>query len=196
MARRRGEQVKVYVTIGDLKYGFRTSERIHNAYKSELGQTLVTNFSNVVFGINSPKPPKASKEFSTGTISSFCSTKKIANLKKAGWRVQANTRIRGVRTSGKTRTVYVEMPGGWKYAWNITASEADLAGELGFVLATGSDASDLVWGSESPKPPRASKTTPEGVVSTFVKPQRSVMDAAAGKGWTVERIDYDLIPDS
>ncbi len=168
MARRRGEQVEVYVTIGSLKYGFKTTKSVHNSYKSELGQTTYNGSAGVFFGANSPKPPRATKEFASGTIGSYCSTDKISSLKSNGWTVSRKARIRGVKTAGKTRTVYVDMPGGWKYAWNITASEADLASELGFVLATGADASDLIWGVNYPKPPRASKTDESGTTSTFI----------------------------
>ncbi len=196
MARRRGEQVEVYVTIGSLKYGFKTTKSVHNSYKSELGQTTYNGSAGVFFGANSPKPPRATKEFASGTIGSYCSTDKISSLKSNGWTVSRKARIRGVKTAGKTRTVYVDMPGGWKYAWNITASEADLASELGFVLATGADATDLIWGVNYPKPPRASKTDENGTTSTFIKPQNSAIEAAIGKGWSVSGVDYDLLPDS
>lgn len=199
MARRRGNRVKVHVKIsGGREYGFQTQENIHNQYKSNLGQTLFVNASGVFFGANAPKPPRAVYDGnSSGTISSFCSTDKVKELKKtAGWTVQESGTIRGVITSGKTRTVFVEMPGGWKYAWNITAAEVDLAGELGFQVATGADAPNLVWGVQDPKPPRASRKTADGNVSTFIKPQNSVMQAAAEKGWTVRGVDYALLPDS
>ncbi len=196
MARRRGEQVEVYVTIGSLKYGFRTTKSVHDSYKAELGQTTYAGSVGVFFGANSPKPPRATKEFASGTIGSYCSTDKVSSLKKNGWTVANRTRIRGIRTAGKTRTVYVDMPGGWRYAWNITSTEADLASELGFVLATGSDARELIWGVNYPKPPRASKKEETGTVSTFIKPQNSVIESAIGKGWTVSGVDYDLLPDA
>ena len=196
MARRRGEQVEVYVTIGSLKYGFRTTKSVHDSYKAELGQTTYAGSTGVFFGANSPKPPRATKEFASGTIGSYCSTDKVSSLKKNGWTVANRTRIRGIRTAGKTRTVYVDMPGGWRYAWNITASEADLASELGFVLATGNDARELIWGVNYPKPPRASKSEESGTVSTFIKPQNSVIESAINRGWSVSGVDYDLLPDA
>ncbi len=188
MARRRGEQVEVYVTIGSLKYGFKTTKSVHNSYKSELGQTTYAGSAGVFFGANSPKPPRATKEFASGTIGSYCSTDKISSLKSNGWTVSRKARIRGVKTAGKTRTVYVDMPGGWKYAWNITASEADLASELGFVLATGADATDLIWGVNYPKPPRASKTDENGTTSTFMKPQNSAIGVGAFKKSTLRKL--------
>jgi hypothetical protein len=85
------------------------------------------------------------------------------------------------------------MPGGYNYAWNITVAEMAVSSDLGFALATGST-SNLVWGS-SPKPPRASQKFISGVISTFIKPQQSVIDAAVTAGWAVSGINYDLIPE-
>ncbi len=99
MARRRGEQVEVYVTIGSLKDGFKTTKSVHNSYKSELGQTTYNGSAGVFFGANSPKPPRATKEFASGTIGSYCSTDKISSLKSNGWTVSRQARIRGVKTA-------------------------------------------------------------------------------------------------
>lgn len=133
MARRRGDTVEVYVvTTNNLKYGFRTNKEIHNSYKSELGQTTYAGAAGVVFGANAPKPARASKEFAAGLVSSYCSNDKISALRKADWNISTKATIRGIRLSGKTRTVYIEMPDGWNYAWNITAAEAELGEELGF----------------------------------------------------------------
>ena len=200
MARRRGERIPVYVEIsGGRKYGFQTQETVHTRFKAELGQVAYNGAAGVFFGANSPKPARAIfLGDPNGTIGSFCSTKKIAELKKKeDWQVVSKSSVRSVITSGnKSRTVFVEMPGGWKYAWNLNKSEADLAGDLGFTLATGSDASDLVWGVQSPHPPRASKKTSDGRVSTFMKPQASAIDAAAAKGYSVSGVDYELIPNA
>lgn len=198
MARRRGDTVLVYVEIGSskFKYGFRTNKVIHEAYKPEWGQTTYAGATGVFFGANSPKPPKATKSFGTGTISSYCSTDKITSLKQAEWVVTRKGRIRGIKTSGRTRTVYVPMPGGWNYAWNITSAEVDLAADLGFTVASGADASNLIWGVNSPKPPRATKRTADGSVSTFIQPKKSIMDAAVGKEYSVSSVDYELLPAS
>ncbi len=195
MARRRGETIECYVDLnGKLDYGFRTNKDIHESYKAELGQTTYAGKIGVVFGCNSPKPSRATKEFASGSISSFCSTDKISSLKKADWVVTRKGSIRGIKTTGKTRTVYVDMPGGWKYAWNITKEEADLSGDLGFELADGGVAGDLSWGVQYPKPPRATKREAGSSTSTFIAPKASVIDAAVGKGWSISGVDYDLIP--
>jgi hypothetical protein len=202
MARRRGELISVYVEMGasKYKYGFNTTKSVHTKHKDALGQTTYAGSAGVFFGANAPKPSRASKEEASGTVSSFCSTAKIDTLKKALWTI-TNTRIRGIKTAGKTRTVYVDMPGNWKYAWNITAAEAtDLAADLGFQLATGANASSLIWGVNSPKPPRASKRVATDVGaethSSFIKPQASVIEAAIAKGYAISNIDYDLVPNA
>lgn len=195
MARRRGETAQVYVTIlSGIKYGFRTNLVTHTIYKAELGQTTYTGQAGVFFGANSPKPSKASKEILDGTVGSYCSTDKIPALRAANWNVTRKNSIRGIKGAGKTRTVYVDMPGGYKYAWNITAAESDLAAELGFVVATGSEASSLIWGINYPKPPRASKRESGRSISTFIKPQQSVIEAAITAGYSISGVDYDLIP--
>lgn len=195
MARRRGETIQVFVTIlGGFKYGFRTNDAINTEHGEKLGQEVYAAQAGVFFGANSPKPTRATKEFTSGTVGSYCSTAKIGALKADNWNITRKNRIRGVKTSGKTRTVYVDMPGGYKYAWNITAAEAALATDLGFVAATGSDAGSLIWGINSPKPPRATKKDASGSTSTFIKPLKSVMDAAFDKGYSISSVDYDLLP--
>ncbi|MGL5875763.1 MAG: hypothetical protein ACRC2R_25945 [Xenococcaceae cyanobacterium] len=195
MPRRRGERIKVYVELaGARKYGFSTQEVVHNAHKAALGQTLFAGAAGVFFGANAPKPAKATFSEATGNVSSYCSTNKIATLKATqGWSVSIKSRTRGVKTAGKTKTVYVDMPGGWRYAWNITSAEADLADDLGFVLAGGADADTLIWGVNNPKPPRASRVTAAGSQSTFVAPSQAKMDAAAAAGWTISSPPYAVL---
>lgn len=195
MARRRGKQIAVYVNLGSLKYGFKTQQEVHNSYKNELGQITYQGAAGVVFGANAPKPARATKEFAQGAISSFCSSNKIDDLKNNNWTVTSKGSIRGIKTAGKTRTVYIDMPGGWKYAWNITAAEADLAAELGFKLATGADARSLVWGVQTPKPPRASKRENGSTTSTFMLPKQSQIENAINAGYSVSGVDYDLLPE-
>lgn len=183
MARRRGENVPVYVDMGTLKYGFQTNKDIHETHKAALGQTTYAGAAGVFFGANSPKPFKATRETGINTISSYCSSNKVSSLKSDGWSVTRKGSIRGIKTSGKTRTVFVEMPGGWNYAWNITAAEVNLAATLGFQIATSSDV--LIWGVNSPKPPRAYKKEETGRVSTFIAPKQSVFDQATTEGWSI-----------
>lgn len=194
MPRDRGERVKVYVETRGFKYGFSTNPQGHTTHKTLMGQTTYVGAAGVVFGCNSPKPARAVFD-GANPFSSFCSDNKISTLRKTeNYSVVSKGNVRGVKTSGKTRTVYIDMPGGWKYAWNITAAEVSLAEDLGFVVATGAIANSLLWGVDSPKPPRARKKEATGSSSSFIKPQKSVMDAAVAAGYTVSGIDYDLIP--
>jgi hypothetical protein len=196
MARRRGKQIKVYVTLRTLKYGFQTRKTEHEQHKETIGQTTYTGAAGVFFGANSPKPPRAVYS-GTDTYSSFCSTGKVSAIKKMeNWAVIKPGGVRGVRLSGKTRTVYQPMPGGWNYAWNIPVGELDLKADLGFVQATGADASDLIWGVNDPKPPRATKTTSAGRQGSFITPKASVMDAAVAKGYSLSSVNYALIPNA
>ncbi|MGL5872843.1 MAG: hypothetical protein ACRC2R_10830 [Xenococcaceae cyanobacterium] len=187
MARRRGERIQVYVEMpGGLKYGFQGQEYIYNTYGKILGQTAYQGAQGVFFGANSPKPYRATKDDGAGTnVSSFCSSGVLKELRAAGWKVGRKSTRRGIRTSGKTKTVVVDMPGGYKYAWNITSAEyAEATGILGAEVPGAADIEKMVWGS-TPKPPRASKVTEAGSTSTFMAPKQSVADAAAAAGWTV-----------
>lgn len=199
MARRRGNKIPVHVTIGsNLKYGFQTQATTHAEVKAAFGQTQYAGAAGVFFGANAPKPPIATILRSTGNTSSFCSSAKVNDLKKSRdqYRVNSNTRRRAIGASAKTTAVYVAMPGGYKYGWRLTNAEvAEAVADLGVVIATAGDIDEMVWGS-TPKPPRALKETPAGIISTFCKPQGSVIEAAGAKGWSISGVDYDLIPNA
>ncbi|WP_414527859.1 hypothetical protein [Nodularia chucula] len=194
MPRRRGNKIPVYVTFSNLRYGFQINQAFHNQYKGPLGQTAFAGAAGVFFGANSPKPNRATLEIAGGSkVSSFCSSNKINDLQRANWIVTSGgSGIRGLKTAGASRSVYVDMPGGYNYAWNLTAAEMDNAAILGITQATGST-ENLVWGS-TPKPPRASKRVGGSTVSTFIKPQQSVLDAAVAAGWSIRGVNYDLLP--
>lgn len=196
MPRRRGNKVAAYVEFSGLKYGFQINQAFHNQYKGVLGQTTFQSAAGVFFGANSPKPNRATLEIEGGSkVSSFCSANKINALQKANWIVTASgSGIRGVKTSGPTRTVFVDMPGNYKYAWNLTSTETEHMGVLGIEAATGAT-DNMVWGS-TPKPPRASKRIGGSTVSTFIKPQQSVIETAVAAGWSVRGVSYDLIPNA
>jgi hypothetical protein len=194
MPRRRGESIPVYVIISTaLKYGFQMNKALHETHKEVLGQTTYAGAAGVFFGANSPKPNRATKQSPAGNFSSFCSSSKIKDLRATDWVVTAGkSGVRGIKTSGQTRTVYVPMPGGYNYVWNMTAAEIDHAEELGFTVAD-APIDNAVWGS-SPKPPRASKRLNGSQVTTFMKPQQSAIATATEKGWSVRGVNYELIP--
>jgi hypothetical protein len=194
MPRARGARTPVYVTIGAMKYGFQASAN-SNAHRAALGQIVYTNQAGVFFGANSPKPNRATKEFATGSVGSFCDPSKEAELRTADWIITKSSRRRGIRSSGKTRTVFVGMPGGYNHAWNIPSEEMDLADELKFAQATASTP-NLVWGVNRPKPPKASIRVGGSTRSTFIEPKKSTMDAAVAAGFSVSGVDYALLPET
>lgn len=199
MARRRGKKIPVHVTIqldSKIYYGFACQQHIHERLKKELGQTAYEGKQGVFFGANSPKPPRATKvEEDGGTVSSFCSSDKVDDLKSNDWTVTTRARRRGIMTAGRTRTVFVEMPGGYRHAWNLPVGELDLQNDLGFEIATGAT-KNLIWGINDPKPPRASKRSGGVTKSTFIAPKRSIIEKAVGLGWTISSTSYDLIDDT
>lgn len=193
MARARGARTPVFVTLtGTIKYGFQASANTAT-HRATLGHTVYNNQAGVFFGANSPKPNRATKEISGHSVSSFCDPSKIDALRAADWIITRTGRRRGLKTSGRSRTVYVEMPGGWNYAWNITADDVDLAADLGFSQAAAATA-NLIWGVSYPKPPRATRRIAGANHSSFIKPAAATIDAAVAAGWTVSAIDYDLLP--
>lgn len=186
--RARGRRTEVFVTIGSLKYGFRASSRT-NSHRAILGHTLVTpTTTGVVFGANSPKPNRAQKDFgATGAVASYCDPGQEAALSTDGWSIIKTSRRRGVTKTPKVVTVFVGMPGGWNYAWTIGRGDLDLRTDLKFTEATGTE-DNLVFGANSPKPPKASKKVNGQLVSSFIEPRASTIDGAIAAGYSVTGI--------
>ena len=196
MARARGPRTPVFVTIragtAQVKYGFGASAR-SAPHRAALGQTIVTaaNSTGVFFGANSPKPQTASKEFPAGIIGSFCDDANVETLKADDWNVSPNGRLPSLRRTGRTRTVGVEMPGGWTYCWHITVDDVDLGASLGFDEIT--NLNGVVLGVNSPKPPRATRRVNGSTESSFIEPRLATMTAAAAAGFRVSGVSYDLL---
>jgi hypothetical protein len=163
--------VSVAIT-GGIQYGFLTPE-VHEV----LGHVLVPAAfpATLVIGANSPKPGRATKNFATGSKSSFVATAAVAAARAAGWKISRSKRRQGA-TTARSSARYVEV-NGIKYGWsmpvaNITAIGTDLS-VLGVEPVTGNDI--VVYGASYPKPPRAKKvvglgTAAETSYSTFVAP--------------------------
>lgn len=192
----RGERRNVFVTIGSIKYGFKTSSRTKQ-HATTLGHQDAAAANGVIYGINSPKPNRATliSEKGLGRISSFIDPGKEKEARKANWTI---TRTGGRRAIGESRTtiaVYVNTPFGWKYAWRMQKADFSSFGAiLGIKKATAADADDLVWGANNPKPPRASKLDNGSVNSSFIEPSAATIDKAFAAGWNVSGINYELIP--
>jgi hypothetical protein len=190
MVTRRGSKIKCLVTLaGAQKYGFSTQQKIIDAYGEMAGIVAYANQTGVFFGANAPKPARAVWINSSGNESVFCSHDKIASLRvKNNVLIKQNTKIRSLHTTGKVRTVYVPMPGGWKYAWNLPSAEYAYADILGLKTPTGSDIDSLVWGVNNPKPPRAMTLKSGSRYSTYINPTQEILDAAAAAGWSISGV--------
>lgn len=190
MPRFRGSQSLVYVpvTVNNYKYGFKMNDQKFNAYGAELGIKTAVSETGVFYGANSPKPPRARKKFTDGTVSAFFDNSKRRTLASSGWTLNNGDNAQGIRSDGLAVTVAVDTPHGYMYAWNITKTERNLATSLGAEVPT--DPDKLVWGS-FPKPPRARRKDADGSKSTFVKPDLAVINTAIAAGWSVEAPDPD-----
>ena len=191
-SRNRGPRRTVFITFGDLKYGFATP--LEEAKGSVLGHTAYTGAeAAVVFGVNSPKPNRATKDIGTRTFSSFVAPLAEDAARKDNWRVIRNGRRRGAGKTQKTVTVALEMPGvTWKYAWRM--DYADFTAHqvaLGLEEATGGGT--LVFGG-SLKPPRATIIQNGQSTSSFIAPKAAIIDKAAAAGWSISGVNYELIP--
>lgn len=176
------------------KYGFRTNTLA--ADRTTLGQVAaVVNgdyIAGLVLGANSPKPATATKfKAASGSESSFCSAEAIDDARAAGWQVRIPPRKVAKPGTKYTKTVYVTVgaldgdgnPTGpqFKYGWRMplflfsSITPSDLTA-LGIKQATSGD-TDIVFGANYPKPPRASLiTTPasgaQSRKTTFVDPNK------------------------
>lgn len=186
MAKNRGKRDPVYVQLRNFKYGWLMNSRTFGQVGSQFQIKSAGDRIGVTFGANSPKPPVCTIVKATGNTSSFCDPRKVKALKEAGHLVQVFRRERGIKTSGKSITVYVDTPLGYKYAWNMHAPDVPEATKAGVKAATPGDR-DLVWGS-FPKPPRAFKRTEAGSFSTFCPPTEAAVTQAVANGFTVEGI--------
>lgn len=165
-----------------VRYGFLTN--IDQADGSTLGHVSAvdSNQQGLVFGANAPKPARASRKRATGTTSSFIDWNAIAAARTAGWSI-GKASIRRGGTTAKTRVVMVTFRG-ISYAWNMpndtyaNIGSGDLQ-TLG-VRETNTGDTDLVFGADSPKPPKAIFDAGENTYSTFYDPTNGSLP----EGWS------------
>jgi len=164
--------------------------------RTELGHTAVANPTlpavGSVLGATFPKPKRASKR-NNGLLrftSSFISKDKIDAARIAGWRVSKSARLPKLHTEALTpnafvRTVYVSIRG-IKYAYDtpkVTLDNVKGAGKgidkIGLKEADASDADELCFGANAPKPPKAAFTFALGgkpaTVQTFFDPDKALV---------------------
>lgn len=177
----------VYVTPfqgSPVRYGFGTN--IDAAQSAQLGHTALSGQApqGYVFGANSPKPARASRQLATGTVSSFINAGNVVAARNQGWSVGRAKLRRGSATT-KTIAVYITI-NGVKYAWLMPRDTRQRIGgqltSLGIRIATTQD-TDLVFGANFPKPPRAIRTIGTGQtadrISTFYDPSNNLPE-----GWS------------
>jgi len=188
------------VEAGGVNYAFYTN--IPTGDRTTLGQVAITTPANpplgTVLASNFPKPRRASQRQALRYTSSFCSAALLTQLKVAGWRIikprvtKPPLHIPELRPNSFIQTVYVTFRG-IKYAWqmpkvtitNVTQAVID---GLGIKLATPGDFDELCFGTNSPKPPKASVTIGSGTgddataktLSTFYDPSTTTLPT----GWT------------
>lgn len=106
--RTSGRSVTALVEIapGGVMYAFSMNAGDFASYGAELGLksassiTTEAEINRVVFGSSLPRPGRASKELTTGTITSFYDPSKKADLQQpsAGWRIQSAAKLAGATT--------------------------------------------------------------------------------------------------
>ncbi len=178
-----GNREKRYVVIkhpdnSSVKYCYCFETQVDKTEVTDLGQTPInadTNFPNpAIAGTRNVYPPRMYK--ASSGISSLCSSEHVAQARQQGWGRAGKgkfpqPRSQSTETTGFTETtrgaviVYVECPsegGSIKYAWYMQKKQIAKIGNdlplLGITLpSTDADWQGLVFGSDLPRPPRASK---------------------------------------
>jgi hypothetical protein len=172
-----------------LKYGFLTN--VTQPVGVSCGHTAVDSANppeGLAFGVNAPKPGRASKKRVSGVDSSFYDPSVRGVLRSQGWSLTA-PKTRAGSSSSASHAVYVTLGAGIKYAWRMPSHTYNkIGGErsgLGIIDAT-SAMNDLVWGALKPRPPRANKyiasDSNSDSITTFCDP--SVADSPPS-GWTI-----------
>jgi hypothetical protein len=164
-----------------IRYGFLTN--IDAADGVALGhQDANAAVNGLVFGSNSPKPARASRKRATGTTSSFIDWNAVAAARTAGWSI-GKASIRRGGTTAKSRVVAVTFQG-ITYAWNMPLDTYNNIGAadrqtLG-LRDTDTNDTDLVFGADSPKPPKALFDAGENSYSTYYDPTNGSLP----EGWS------------
>ena len=164
-----------------IRYGFLTN--IDAGDGSALGHADAANRDQqgLVFGANSPKPARATRKRAAGTTSSFIDWNSVAAARQSGWSVGKGSLRRGGQTP-KTRVVAVTFQG-ITYAWNMPLDTYNNIGAgdrqtLG-IRDTQTGDTDLGFGADSPKPPKAIFDAGENSYSTYYDPTNGSLP----EGW-------------
>lgn len=189
------DQVFVLLDVGTAKinYAYTTPHATYTELNTDLGIVKVATQSHLFFGINAPKPYRASKITETdkaiSSKTSFVSSDKVATVRtNPAYNLSAPKG--SIKLSGNENviTAYIAIAaasGNVNYLWNMKKTTFDLvATDLGISKATKNDLKNAIRGMNRPTLPKASKRISGVNRSTFVDPAKT--DDAEAKGWTVE----------
>lgn len=189
MSRRYHSREPVFVSVTGItgNYGFLTN--LTAGDQGELGHTALAQAGGpVVFGANRPKPPRAVKKDTTGSVSSFIDSGKLGSVPQ-GWRItksgKASISATDPSSSIKKTVRMCVSVGQIKWGWDMPLETYNKIGQgtlqtLGVEVLTGAcwykanriDAS----GTPYNRPPRVMTiSTGEGGVdslSTFCDPTK------------------------
>ncbi len=150
-----------------LKYCWRRPESVSDADGAVLGHQAVdvtTPVANLAFGVNYPKPRKATRVRSTGYTSSFVAPSALVTATAAGWDI-SKAKSKGRKSNTSLQVVVYVTVNGLKYAWGMSrrawAKVKANAPKFGIREATDAD-TDLIFGAQFPKPPRVASSITSG----------------------------------
>lgn len=212
----RREVAVPLVQVPGLLYAFRTD--VATASSTALGHVdaMGTNGRykpGVIFGINSPKPPRAKKQFSTATKNyeeSFIDPAKIATARADGWKMKAGKLIalRNTKFSkmlsvdykivdpiDATDTEPAQSAKTMKYVWRVPQYQylkllAEDKTALGIKEFDPSKLDEYIYGADV-RPQRATKTISfdgrQVDISTFVAWNKvdDLLSASNTSGWSL-----------
>lgn len=189
------DQVFVLLDVGTAKinYAYTTPHATYTELNTDLGIVKVAAQTNLFYGINAPKPFRASKITETdkaiSSKTSFVASDKVATIRtNPSYNLSAPKGSIKLSGNENIATVYITIAaatGNVNYLWNMRKTTFDLIkDDLGITKATKNDLKNAIRGMNRPTLPRASKRISGVNRSTFVDPAKT--DDAEAKGWTVE----------
>jgi len=165
-----------------IRYGFLTN--IDSGDSQILGHqdAAAAGQGGIVYGANSPKPARASRRRATGTTSSFIDWNSITSARQQGWTTgKANIRRGGSTARGRVVAVTFQN---LTYAWNMPLDTYNNIGAgdrqtLG-IRDTDENDTNLVFGAQYPKPPKARFDAGDNIYSTYYDPTNGSLP----EGWS------------
>lgn len=162
-----------------LKYAWKRPDSVSDADGTALGHQVIdvnTSVANLAFGVNYPKPRRATRVRATGYTTSFVAPANLATATAAGWDI-SKAKSNGRKSNTQLQIVVYVTINGLKYAWGMSrktwAKVKANAATFGIREALDTD-TDLVFGATFPKPPQVRSSVTKGSASlkstTFFDP--------------------------